>query len=227
MDACAPRRGPSCCPCVSFGFDLASMASGDVAIVRCHVETSFGRKTRFVKPKNSLVRRLQRAAVTRQNKQPSRQETQRSPHTLSTRSERQGWFREQPALSLSAATRKEHTPRRRKSRNATAAWIKARSAAATGKNAQDAHRARPEPGAAAAAARPVARLAEVRREVARLQGRGARREPRRRDRLHFGKQARHDARRARAAVPDVYGLFADRALSPAPAHAEHWHRAGV
>ena len=34
MDACAPRRGPSCCPCVSFGFDLASMASSLVRFPR-------------------------------------------------------------------------------------------------------------------------------------------------------------------------------------------------
>ena len=51
MDACAPRRGPSCCPCVSFGFDLASMASGDGRRTDLRGAARVAQKTRFVKPK--------------------------------------------------------------------------------------------------------------------------------------------------------------------------------
>ena len=145
MDACAPRRGPSCCPCVSFGFDLASMASGDAAIVRCHVETQLWSQNPICQAKKFLRSAAKSGGYAAEQATLTPVSAALGPHAIDA--QREAGLVPRASALVCSDRRKERTPRRRKSRTPPPRGIKHASsqrspscAVTTGKKQRQHHR---------------------------------------------------------------------------------------
>ena len=188
MDACAPRRGRSCCPCVSFGFDLASMASG------AGVAWS---QNPICQAKNSLCGRRKERGYAPEQATLTPGNAALAPHAIDAQRDAGLVPRAASALLECSDQERAHPasaeePQRH--RRVDKSTLCSGHGKKCSRRASSTPRARLEEGGGAACRATGGSSARS----------GAAPRPRRSaptssgHRLHFGKQARHDARRARA-----------------------------